>query len=69
MTSALQALEVRLLQDAVDLQVGHQVFLAGQFCGVGGAEGTVGARGAAAARTAASRMLWTADAAAALTIG
>lgn len=66
--SALQALEVGLLQDAVDLQVGHQVCGAGQFWGVAGAEGTAGARNTAAA-TAASRVLWTADAAAALTVG
>lgn len=29
--AALQALEVGVLQDAVDLQVGHQVRRAGQF--------------------------------------
>lgn len=31
LTSALQALEVGVLQDAVDLQVGHQAHTAGQF--------------------------------------
>ena len=62
--SALQALEVGVLQDAVDLQVGHQARRAGQFRGVNGAEGTAGARDALAA----SRMVWAADAAAALAV-
>lgn len=68
LTSALQALEVGLLQDAVDLQVGHQACRAGQFWGVTRAEGTAGARSTLTATTA-SRMFWTADAAAALTVG
>lgn len=64
LTSALQALEVGLLQDAVDLEVGHQVRRASQFWGVTGAEGTAGAHNTLAA-TAPSCMFWTADAAAA----
>lgn len=68
LTSALQALEVGLLQDAVDLQVGCQARRAGQFWGVTGAEGAAGAHDALAA-TAPGCMLWTADAAAALAVG
>lgn len=68
-TSALQALEVGVLQDAVDLQVGHQACGAtGHFCRVPGADRTAGAHNTLTA-TAPSRMLRTADAAAALTVG
>lgn len=68
MTSALQALEVGFLQDAVDLQVGHRVCGTTQIGSVAGAEGTAGARGALTA-TAPGCMFGTADAAAALTVG
>lgn len=68
LTSILQTLEVGLLQDAVDLQVGPQVCRAGKFWKVTRAEGTVGAHNTLTA-TAPSCMFWTADATAALTVG
>lgn len=61
LTSALQALEVGVLQDAVDLLIGHQARRAGQLRGVAVVEGTAGASGTLTA-TAASRMPWTAAA-------
>lgn len=66
--SALQALEVGLLQDAIYLQVRHQSCGAGQFWGFARAEGTGGA-GSTLTGAAPSRMLWTADTAAALAVG
>lgn len=64
----MQTLEVGLLQDAVDLQVGHQVCRAGQFRRVGGTGRTAGAHSTPTA-AAPICMFWTADAAAALTVG
>lgn len=46
-------------QDAVDLEVGHQVCSAGQFGGVTEVEGNAGPDDALTA-TAAHRMVWTA---------
>lgn len=66
-TSALQALEVGLLQDAVDLQIRHWVRRANQLWRLAGAKGTAGASSTLTA-TAPSCMFWTADAAAALTV-
>lgn len=60
--SALQALEVGLLQDAVDLQVGHQVCGARKFWGVARAAGTAGAHNTLTG-AGPSCMFWTADAA------
>lgn len=68
LSSALQALEVCLPQDAVDLQVGYQVRRANQFWGVAWAEGTTGAHNTPTA-TAHGCIFWTNDAAAALTVG
>lgn len=66
--SALQALEVGLLQDAVDLQVGHWVRNTGRLWGLANAEGTAGARNTLTG-AAPSGMFRTTDTAAALAVG
>lgn len=68
LSSALQALEVGLLQDAVDVQVRDGIRGAGRLRGVAGAERAAGPRGALAA-AAPGRMFRTAEAAAALAVG
>lgn len=60
--SALQALEVGLFQDAVDLQVGHHVCRPSQFWRVAGADRAAGAHNTLTG-AAPSCMFWTADAA------
>lgn len=68
LSSALQALEVGLLQDAVDAQVRDRVRGASRLRRVAGAEWAAGPRGTLAA-AAPGCMFGTAEAAAALTVG
>lgn len=68
LSSAVQALEVGLLQDTVDVQVRDGVRVAGRLRGVAGAEGAAGARRTLTA-AAPGCMFRAAEAAAALTVG
>lgn len=62
-TSVVQALEVGVFQDAVDVQVGRQAHWRGQFWGVPRADGAAGAHGAVAGAVPRRCLVWSADAA------